>query len=46
MWEVFSYGEKPYWDMTNQEVIENIDKGMRLPSPTVRYLYTLFACYV
>lgn len=21
MWEVMSYGERPYWDMSNQEVI-------------------------
>lgn len=20
MWEVMSYGERPYWDMSNQEV--------------------------
>lgn len=20
MWEVMSYGERPYWDMTNQDV--------------------------
>uniref|UniRef100_H2YTU6 receptor protein-tyrosine kinase n=1 Tax=Ciona savignyi TaxID=51511 RepID=H2YTU6_CIOSA len=33
MWEVMSYGEKPYWDMSNQQVLENIQKGMRLPSP-------------
>ncbi|XP_039250528.2 ephrin type-B receptor 3-like isoform X1 [Styela clava] len=34
MWEVMSYGEKPYWDMTNQQVVQNIESGMRLPAPT------------
>nr|XP_018668009.1 ephrin type-A receptor 5-like isoform X2 [Ciona intestinalis] len=33
MWEVMSYGEKPYWDMSNKQVMESIQKGMRLPSP-------------
>lgn len=23
MWEVMSYGERPYWDMSNQEVSYN-----------------------
>lgn len=34
MWEVMSYGEKPYWDMTNKQVIQSIGNGMRLPAPT------------
>ena len=34
-WEVMSYGEKPYWDMSNDDVIKNIRQGMRLPSPVV-----------
>ena len=29
MWEVMSYGERPYWDWTNQEVIKQIEKGFR-----------------
>uniref|UniRef100_A0A673WYV4 receptor protein-tyrosine kinase n=1 Tax=Salmo trutta TaxID=8032 RepID=A0A673WYV4_SALTR len=33
MWEVMSYGERPYWDMSNQDVIKAIDEGYRLPSP-------------
>lgn len=33
MWEVLSYGEKPYWDMTNKEVIQNVSDGRRLPAP-------------
>lgn len=24
MWEVMSYGERPYWDMSNQDVSEEI----------------------
>ncbi len=23
MWEVMSYGERPYWDMSNQDVRKN-----------------------
>ncbi|CAK8691008.1 unnamed protein product [Clavelina lepadiformis] len=34
MWEVMSYGEKPYWDMSNEDVVKNLDQGMRLPSPS------------
>ncbi|KAK5607890.1 Ephrin type-A receptor 7 [Crenichthys baileyi] len=33
MWEVMSYGERPYWDMSNQDVIKAIDEGYRLPAP-------------
>jgi len=36
MWEVTSYGEKPYWEMSNQKVMESIDEGFRLPAPQVR----------
>ena len=28
-----SYGERPYWDWSNQEVIKAIEKGFRLPAP-------------
>lgn len=45
MWEVMSYGEKPYWDMTNQQVVQSIDGGMRLPAPTVsipQRIYSVF----
>ena len=38
MWEVTSYGEKPYWDMSNDDVITNLESGMRLPAPMVRNL--------
>ncbi|KAG5269562.1 hypothetical protein AALO_G00203420 [Alosa alosa] len=33
MWEVISYGERPYWDMSNQDVIKAIEEGYRLPPP-------------
>ncbi|XP_069079991.1 ephrin type-A receptor 10 isoform X1 [Pleurodeles waltl] len=33
MWEVMSYGERPYWDMSNQDVVKAIEDGFRLPAP-------------
>ncbi|XP_029433599.1 ephrin type-A receptor 6 [Rhinatrema bivittatum] len=33
MWEVMSYGERPYWEMCNQDVILSIEEGYRLPAP-------------
>ncbi|XP_059499641.1 ephrin type-A receptor 5-like isoform X2 [Stegostoma tigrinum] len=33
MWEVMSYGERPYWEMTNQDVIKAVEEGYRLPTP-------------
>ncbi|XP_075401069.1 ephrin type-A receptor 5 isoform X8 [Tenrec ecaudatus] len=33
MWEVVSYGERPYWEMSNQDVIKAVEEGYRLPSP-------------
>uniref|UniRef100_A0A8C7EE71 receptor protein-tyrosine kinase n=1 Tax=Nothoprocta perdicaria TaxID=30464 RepID=A0A8C7EE71_NOTPE len=33
MWEVMSYGERPYWDMSNHEVMKAISEGFRLPAP-------------
>ena len=35
MWEVMSYGERPYWNWSNQDVIKAVDKGFRLPPPMV-----------
>nr|XP_056704459.1 ephrin type-A receptor 1 [Euleptes europaea] len=32
-WEVYSYGDKPYGDMSNQEVMKSIEDGYRLPPP-------------
>ncbi|XP_017597861.1 PREDICTED: ephrin type-B receptor 3-like, partial [Corvus brachyrhynchos] len=31
MWEVLSFGERPYWDMSNQDVINAIEQDYRLP---------------
>uniref|UniRef100_H2YZE1 receptor protein-tyrosine kinase n=1 Tax=Ciona savignyi TaxID=51511 RepID=H2YZE1_CIOSA len=31
-WEVVTYGEKPYWSLTNQQVLQAINDG-RLPAP-------------
>jgi Eph receptor B1 len=28
-----SYGERPYWNWSNQDVIKSIEKGYRLPAP-------------
>uniref|UniRef100_A0A8C5B1N4 receptor protein-tyrosine kinase n=1 Tax=Gadus morhua TaxID=8049 RepID=A0A8C5B1N4_GADMO len=33
MWEVMSYGERPYWEMSNQDVIKAVDESYRLPGP-------------
>ena len=33
-----SYGEKPYWDMSNDDVTEVIEDGYRLPAPSVLFL--------
>lgn len=33
MWEICSFGERPYWDWTNHKVIQEIQNGFRLPVP-------------
>ncbi|XP_074602302.1 eph receptor tyrosine kinase isoform X2 [Brevipalpus obovatus] len=33
LWEVLSYGQRPYWNWSNQDVIKGIEKGYRLPPP-------------
>ncbi|XP_042194398.1 ephrin type-A receptor 7 [Callorhinchus milii] len=33
MWEMMSYGERPYWDMSNQDVIKAVEEGFRLSAP-------------
>ncbi|KAJ8021805.1 Ephrin type-B receptor 2 [Holothuria leucospilota] len=33
MWEIMSYGERPYWNWPNQDVIKAVEKGYRLPPP-------------
>uniref|UniRef100_A0A914HVK6 receptor protein-tyrosine kinase n=1 Tax=Globodera rostochiensis TaxID=31243 RepID=A0A914HVK6_GLORO len=49
MWEVMSFGERPYWDWTNHRVIQEVvHNGFRLPSPqdTPKRLYEMMlACW-
>jgi len=33
LWEIVSFGERPYWDWGNYEVVERINAGYRLPPP-------------
>ncbi|TMS15929.1 Ephrin type-A receptor 2, partial [Larimichthys crocea] len=33
MWEVMAFGERPYWDMSNHEVMKAINEAFRLPAP-------------
>ncbi|XP_039085026.1 ephrin type-A receptor 2 isoform X1 [Hyaena hyaena] len=33
MWEVMTYGERPYWELSNHEVMKAINEGFRLPTP-------------
>lgn len=33
VWEVMSYGERPYWNWSNQDVISAVEKDFRLPPP-------------
>lgn len=44
MWEVMSFGERPYWDWTNHHVIQEVvHNGYRLPAPqdTPKKLYEM-----
>jgi len=34
-WEVISYGERPYWNWPNQDVIAAVNRGFTLPPPMV-----------
>lgn len=40
-WEVISYGERPYWNWSNQDVIRAVEKGYRLPPPMVNTIHYL-----
>jgi len=31
-WEIINYGESPYWEMNDEEVIRKIESGYRLPA--------------
>ncbi|CAH3018214.1 unnamed protein product [Porites evermanni] len=33
MWETMAFGERPYWDWSNFEVIDRVEAGYRLPAP-------------
>ena len=33
MWEVTSFGKRPYWDTSNQDVVNAIEQDYRLPPP-------------
>ncbi|XP_070450248.1 ephrin type-A receptor 10 isoform X1 [Equus przewalskii] len=33
MWEVMAFGERPYWDMSGQDVMKAVEDGFRLPPP-------------
>lgn len=33
LWEIFSFGERPYWTWTNYDVLERLATGYRLPPP-------------
>ncbi|XP_077443878.1 ephrin type-A receptor 7 isoform X5 [Stigmatopora argus] len=33
MWEAMSFGERPYWDMSNEEVMKALEETFRLPAP-------------
>jgi serine/threonine protein kinase len=33
MWEIFSYGAIPYPSMSNQQTVEEVEKGYRMPAP-------------
>ncbi|XP_037089591.1 ephrin type-A receptor 4a-like [Pollicipes pollicipes] len=33
VWEVMSYGQRPYWNWRNSEVIQRVKEGYRLPAP-------------
>lgn len=36
-WEVMTYGDRPFWDMPNDEVIKSVSMGLRLPCPQVSF---------
>ena len=38
-WEVMTYGDRPFWDMPNDEVIKSISMGLRLPCPQVKQIH-------
>ncbi|XP_028394192.1 ephrin type-A receptor 4-like isoform X2 [Dendronephthya gigantea] len=33
LWEIMSFGQRPYWDWDNFRVLQEIESGYRLPAP-------------
>ncbi|XP_067029898.1 ephrin type-A receptor 3-like [Acropora muricata] len=33
VWEIMSFGDRPYWEWNNYDVINRVESGYRLPSP-------------
>jgi len=33
VWETMAFGERPYWDWSNFEVMDRVEAGYRLPAP-------------
>ncbi|XP_028394331.1 ephrin type-B receptor 2-like [Dendronephthya gigantea] len=33
LWEIMSFAERPYWSWGNEEVMERVSQGYRLPAP-------------
>jgi len=33
MWEIFEHGLMPFTELSNQKVVEEVRKGLRLPRP-------------
>lgn len=38
-WEVVSFGERPYWNWSNQDVVKAVKNSYRLPPPMVSVLF-------
>ena len=41
MWETLSFGERPFWQWANQDVVKAVDAGYRLPPPYVFISFTV-----
>lgn len=35
MWELFTFGERPYADVHIEDVLQILEKGERLPQPAI-----------
>ena len=42
LWEIMSYGQTPYDDWNNHEVLERVDRGERLKQPRVSQYRVVF----